>query len=371
MANFRLPSPTGSAHGSAWLPVGGGAELSAGMAPGPPASGHRSAGTGDSDAEARRQLVLDVTQMVLDVVGVIEPTPFADLTSAGISVARGRWLDAVLSGISVVPYVGDLAKLGKLPRYVRTLGLAVELAVRDARFAAQILPVMQRLKRALDLFPASSNASVNRLKQLVDRFLRERRVAHLPNLLPDISRRFRFRTWVGPNGNTYRSASGRLGIPGKVRDVRNRGAQRGISGGTGDDAGHLIGSRFGAPGGAENLTLQNRNVNRRSIQSVEHVGRGGSYLDLENRWAKKLKEGWGIEVEVTDVIRHGDASGRPIARTVKWKEISPGGERTEHTLDFLNPHSVSSRAAQNIPPTVSGPRSATVHNLDDFRRGKP
>src|SRR5437870_2937171 len=53
-------------------------------------------------------------------------------------------------------------------------------------------------------------------------------------------------------------------------------AQKKMAGGTGDDAGHLIGNRFGAPGGRENLSPQNWKANR-----------FGTYKDLENLWARK------------------------------------------------------------------------------------
>ena len=46
-----------------------------------------------------------------------------------------------------------------------------------------------------------------------------------------------------------------------------------------DDGGHLIGARFGGSSGPENLTAQNRNLNR------------GDYKAMENRWAAHLDAG--------------------------------------------------------------------------------
>lgn len=66
--------------------------------------------------------LLDWLQTGLDAVGVVEPTPFADATNAGISVLRafsephraGEHLrNAGVSLISMIPYVGDLAKVQK------------------------------------------------------------------------------------------------------------------------------------------------------------------------------------------------------------------------------------------------------------------
>ncbi len=66
--------------------------------------------------------VMDRIQLALDAIGVVEPTPFADLTNTGISLVRaamdpenaGQHLtNAAISAIGVVPYVGDVAKLAK------------------------------------------------------------------------------------------------------------------------------------------------------------------------------------------------------------------------------------------------------------------
>ncbi len=65
---------------------------------------------------------MDRIQLALDAIGVVEPTPFADLTNTGISLVRaamdpenaGQHLtNAAISAIGVVPYVGDVAKLAK------------------------------------------------------------------------------------------------------------------------------------------------------------------------------------------------------------------------------------------------------------------
>lgn len=63
---------------------------------------------------------------VLDIVGVIEPTPFADLTAASIEGKNGNWGSAILSGFGVIPYVGDIGKAGKIPKHVKTIGNAID-----------------------------------------------------------------------------------------------------------------------------------------------------------------------------------------------------------------------------------------------------
>ncbi len=65
---------------------------------------------------------LDWLQVGLDGIGVVEPTPFADLANAGVSVGRAfmdpknagqHLMNAGISLISTIPYAGDLAKMAK------------------------------------------------------------------------------------------------------------------------------------------------------------------------------------------------------------------------------------------------------------------
>ncbi len=193
------------------------------------------------------------------------------------------------------------------------------------------------------------------LRKRVDDFLRQSRTAKaVKAVLPDISKQFQFRKFES-NGYLYHEARGRLGVPGKVKTHRSGSAQSALSKGMGDDAGHLIGNRFGAPGGAENLGLQNWRANRY-----------GTYKNLENHWAAQLKNGTGVEVQIRDVFKAGES--RPFARKVEWKEIGPNGGVTNHDLTFMNSHTDRSRNMQDIPSTVLTPQSNNVIEVD-FKTG--
>ena len=68
-------------------------------------------------------------QMGLDIVGMFEPTPFADIAGGILAVARGDWLSAGTSVLGIVPYIGDTGKIAKWakravssPKYARVLG---------------------------------------------------------------------------------------------------------------------------------------------------------------------------------------------------------------------------------------------------------
>ncbi|BDC48459.1 hypothetical protein F183_A07750 [Bryobacterales bacterium F-183] len=305
-----------------------------------------------------RALSLDLLGMCLDLAGLVDPTPTSDAASAILSLVRGNWLDAAISGVSMVPYVGDLAKAGKFPRYLRTVERAINLARESTVVADALRPVMQRLDQLLDLLPSGST-DVQRLHAKVRQFLTENRVTRVAvRILPDISRHFSYRQFTH-RGNTIREASGRLGVPGQVMQHRSSTAQRGVSSGTGDDAGHLIGNRFGASGGPENLSQQNWVQNRG----------GGTFHDLENEWAASLHGGTGIVARVQDVMRPGET--RPFMRRVQWSEVDSAGRITHHERVFANPHSTRSRNAQDIPTEVFPPgHIAQVIDLNAFRASR-
>lgn len=297
-----------------------------------------------------RELGLDLMQMAFDLAGFVDPTPTSDGVSAIISLTRGQWLDAVISGVSVIPYIGDLAKAGKLPKYLKTVERAFELADKSRKAALQILPGMQKLEELLRLVPAGTNEFIDQMRVRVNRFLAKHGAAVIADALPDISHRFVFKS-LERDGKVYKEAAGRLGIPGKVKIHRSQTSQRGVSAGTGDDAGHLIGARFGAPGTKENLSTQNWIANRY-----------GTYKEVENEWAYKLRHGIGIDVKVTDVFRKGE--DRPFMRHVEWVETGLSGEHTTRKLDFANTHTPKSRDARGIEPSVTEPQKDNVIEVD-------
>lgn len=295
-----------------------------------------------------QSVALDLAQLCFDIAGMIEPTPVSDGASLLMSLGRGRWFDAAVSGVSMVPYIGDLAKLGKLPRYLKTIEDAIKLARQSEEAARLLRPVMARLDGLLRLLPDNVPSQIVRLRELVADFLRENRVAAVvAHVLPDISHHFRFRVY-SEGGYRFVEGSGKLGVPGKVLKHRSQSAQHAVSHGTGDHAGHLIGNQFGAPGGGLNLGRQNANINTYAPKVQQNwAGQGGSYLKLEKEWEQKLKDGYGIEVRVRDRYRFGE--DRPIARHVEWTEIHPSGGRTTQRLEFLNTTSPQSRAAMGMP----------------------
>ena len=100
--------------------------------------------------KAENALILDVTQMGLDIVGIFDPTPISDGVNTVISLGRGDWFGAITSAISIVPYVGDAAKLGKLGKWAKTVSEAVDLAAKNPAFRRAIEPTLRKIMGAID-----------------------------------------------------------------------------------------------------------------------------------------------------------------------------------------------------------------------------
>lgn len=101
----------------------------------------------------QKELLLDVVQAALDVGGMIEPTPACDGVNGLISLYRRDWFGAGVSLVSVVPYVGDLAKGGKLGRYAQTIEKAVRMAAHDVAFRRLLAPVLAKIVKVCESVP--------------------------------------------------------------------------------------------------------------------------------------------------------------------------------------------------------------------------
>ena len=135
----------------------------------PPARG------GQPKANADADLALDLTQIGLDVAGLFDPTPISDGANALISIGRGDWLGAGLSAISMVPYIGDAAKLGKLGKYAQTVAKATEAVARNPALRESLEPGIRAIGKALDKVPLdklpdSLRQQLTTLKELTQSF---------------------------------------------------------------------------------------------------------------------------------------------------------------------------------------------------------
>jgi hypothetical protein len=68
----------------------------------------------------------DVVQAGLDIAGVVDPTGIADGANASMYLSNGDWLNAGVSTAGLVPYVGDLAKAGRVGKQLGIFKEAIE-----------------------------------------------------------------------------------------------------------------------------------------------------------------------------------------------------------------------------------------------------
>ncbi len=147
------------------------------------------------------------------------------------------------------------------------------------------------------------------------------------------------------NGLTVKHAAGPLTTPGTNAFPRDIQAQRAVSRGTGYDAGHLIGHQFGGPEIPGNLSLQNHLMNQG----------GGTFYNVEQRWAASLAQGDTVDVHVTEYTRATDSAF--LYRRVESVTTNPQGEIARETSLFVNPESERVRRAEgrdNQPLATAG-----------------
>ncbi|MBL8151074.1 MAG: hypothetical protein JNN15_14195, partial [Blastocatellia bacterium] len=130
--------------------------------------------SGASDSE-KNQLILDLAQIGLSIAGVFDPTPISDGVDGAISLFRGDLLGAGISVASMIPYLGDLAKAGKLPKFLKVLDRAVDIAKVDPRFAERIKPLLQKVDDAvrgasIDSLPGPIKDAIVKMRSKLDEF---------------------------------------------------------------------------------------------------------------------------------------------------------------------------------------------------------
>lgn len=311
-----------------------------------------SAEGGAAAAKARADLALDVTQMALDVAGLFDPTPISDGSNAVISLFRGDFLGAGLSAISIVPYIGDAAKLGKLGKWAQTVERAVDLAKTDSAFAKMAGPALAKLKdaigevpkSALDALPKSARDTLLKMKDKLDDL--GGAGVRTADTAPAAVRVTERSATVGANEVRW-SVDG-AGRPTRAeatltevqpahtkRSSAETSAQdevrgRGIAD---DDAGHIIGHRFMPDQGTVNMFPQNLNFNR------------GAYKTMENEWAGWIDAGGTVKARVE---LKGGTADRPDKVVVQYEVFNDAGKRV-----YKNAEEFSNVAGQTFDRTSS------------------
>ena len=126
--------------------------------------------------KAEKALILDVTQMGLDIVGIFDPTPISDGVNTVISLGRGDWFGAITSAVGIIPFIGDAAKLGKLGKWAKTVSEAVDLAAKNPAFRKAIEPTLRKISEAvgsvgINRLPDSVRGPLSAMKTKIDNLL--------------------------------------------------------------------------------------------------------------------------------------------------------------------------------------------------------
>jgi hypothetical protein len=288
----------------------------------------QSASTARSDdlAKQKADLALDLVQIGLSVAGIFDPTPISDGVDGLISLFRGDFLGAGISAVSMIPYIGDAAKLGKLGKFAETIAKAVDLAKVDAAFAKQIAPALEKIGAAidkvpLDSLPKAAREALESMKTKIDDL-----AAAGTKTSAKVGKNEASWT-LDANGYPIRAEGDlREVFPGAKRSssettAQGNAADRGLAD---DVGGHIFGHRFVLNQGDKNLFPQNGQFNN------------SAYKKLENEWADWITTGK-KEVHV-EIQFSGGTAARPDKMEVFYKVVDPDTGKTvmKKTVDFDN-----------------------------------
>ncbi|MCH4829754.1 hypothetical protein [Flavobacterium columnare] len=73
----------------------------------------------------------DILSAGLDIVGIFDPTGISDAVGAKMAFDDGDYFSAAISAVGVIPYAGDLAKVGKIKKDINIIENAID-AVKSA-----------------------------------------------------------------------------------------------------------------------------------------------------------------------------------------------------------------------------------------------
>jgi hypothetical protein len=294
---------------------------------------------------ASSETLQDLGQMALDIVGIFDPTPAADLVNAGWSAWRGDGWGAFLSVVSAVPYIGDAAKLGKLGKWAETTAKAIEMAANNPAMKAMLEPSLKKISdligalpaAALDSLPASAKAELLAMKSKIDDLLgiAGRKADDVAAAAANIVQRT-----FGQNAVQWtRDAEGRLVsasavlkevFPGLTRSAdevaaQGRAAAKGIDG---DHGGHAIPHRFIGDQGDINMFPQNGVP----VGAAKNFN-GSAFKTLENELADWVQAGATVKYDINFSDFVGD---RPGTVAIEYKVFDNAGNEVFRNGDVFD-----------------------------------
>ena len=227
---------------------------------------------------------------VADAAGVVDPTPISDGSSAVLSIMVGDYLDAGLSAVAVlVPYVGDLPKLRKLPKFADALQFAKKAEIVTGNYGpAKKLEGLTSTQRALvrkayrGAVIAFSTAYRNGFKFKRDHYGRvvEASGPLKRSAIADKADEVRAVREALHSMKTRKRINGRLETP--------------------DSNGHLLPASHGGPFTLDNVVIQDEVVNATINRELEQA-----------IWRPAVKAGTPVHVRVEVIYNADNLTRRP------------------------------------------------------------
>ncbi len=124
--------------------------------------------------------VAKVASVALDIAGIPDPSGVADVFSAGLQLATGEFVGAALTLPGLLPIVGDSAKMLKVGMWVRTIREAMELAAKDTKLMAEILPHLEKVRDGISALGGRAPESLQSLGDDVGKFVDDARKRSAP-----------------------------------------------------------------------------------------------------------------------------------------------------------------------------------------------
>ena len=91
----------------------------------------------------------DVVEAALDIGGVVDQSGIIDGIAAGYYGKKGDWTNAIISGVSILP-AGDVAKLGKLEKHIKTIEKAVDAVNANSKASEKAQTIYGLAKKGSD-----------------------------------------------------------------------------------------------------------------------------------------------------------------------------------------------------------------------------
>lgn len=127
---------------------------------------------------SKADVLADLTQVAVDLAGIVDPTPVSDVVGTCLSLWRGDWFGAAISFAGVIPGAGDAAKIAKVNKWRKAVDNAIDLARADAAFRKQVMPILKGVqgvvaRMPLHKLPAAMEAPLLAMRRKLSKVLDE------------------------------------------------------------------------------------------------------------------------------------------------------------------------------------------------------